>query len=267
MGGAERGPRAVQADPARHDFEKTGDLFGENTVAFEALAPRADIEFAAAQLAQTAEHAVFFSGCVRVEPVEKHILHRIGQAKNRVAGARGASRSRRFEDGGHFVVGEAGDDRRDVYAYGHAGFGEEADGAQPMLGTRGARLEFSRQISIEGGDGECDGGALPARELGQKVAVARNEKIFRNEADRIAELKKYLEALAHKAEVALGGLVAIGDSTGGDELRCPLRRGQFAAKQLGCPEFDENFGFEIKAAVPTEIIMVGPRVAISAAVL
>ena len=266
MRGAERGPRAVQAGAARNDFEKAGNLPGENTFALESLAPRADVEFAAAQLAQAAEHTVFFGGHMGLEPVEKNIFHRVRQAKDRVAGARGAGCSRGVEDGGYFVVGEAGDDGRDIYAHGHAGFGEEPDGAQAVLGPRGARLEFPGELGIKRGHSDRGRDALPARELGQEIAVACDEEVFRDEADRIAKLEKHLEALAHEAEMTLGGLVAVGDAAADDNLRLPPGRGEFVAQQPGGAELDEDFGLEIKAAVPAEVVMVGTRVTVGAAV-
>src|SRR5579871_5947338 len=72
--GAERGPGAVQAGAARDDSEKIGNLRGENAVALEAPAPGADVELAAAQLAQAAEYTVLFCRHMGFEPVEKHLL-------------------------------------------------------------------------------------------------------------------------------------------------------------------------------------------------
>lgn len=183
-----------------------------------------------------------------------------------MAGAAGAGFGGGGEDGWHLVIGETGDDGRDHDAGGNAGGGKFADGAEAGGGTRGARFEFSGEIGVEGRDGNVDEDAVEACELGEDVDVAGDERVFRDDEDRVAKFGADLEAAAGEAKVAFGGLVAVGRAAHGDGLGPPFFRGEFAAEEFGGAEFDEDFGFEIEAAAPAEVFVIRAGEAVGAAV-
>jgi hypothetical protein len=200
-------------------------------------APFADVEAAAADFPHAVEDAGFFGGRVVVEPLDKNVFHGVREAEDDVAGEGGAGRGRGVEDRGQFVVGEAGQHGGDHDAGGNAGVGELADRAEAGGGSRGAGLEFAGEFGVERGDGKVDGGGLVAGELGEEIAVAGDEGVFGDDGDGLAKFGADFEAAAGDAEVAFGGLVAVGGAAQGDVFRLPARRGELVAEEGGRAEF------------------------------
>ena len=265
-GGGEGVVLVVQAGAARGGAEESADLFGEDAFALQARAPFADVELAAAQFADAVDDAGLFGRCMVVEPLEKHVFHGVRQAEDDIAGAGGAGGGGGGEDGGHFVVGEAGEYRRDHDAGRNAGGGELADGAEASGGTGGAGFEFAGELGVEGRDGNVDGGGLVAGEFGEEVAIAGDEGVFGDDGDGLAKFDADLEAAAGDAKVAFGGLIAVGDTAHRDVLRCPAWRRKFGAEKFGRASFHHDLGFEIEAAAPAKILVGGAGEAVGATV-
>lgn len=267
MFGRERVFGAVEAEAAAGGVEETVELFGEDALAAHAFAPVVGVEFAAVECAQAIDDAGFFCGGVIVEPFQENVFDGEREAGRDVAGPAGAGFGGGGEDGGHFVIGETGNDGRDHDAGGNAGGGKFANGAQASSGARGARFEFPGEIGVEGRDGDVDEDAVETREFGKDVEVAGDEGVFGDDEDWVAKLGADFEAGAGEAEVAFGGLVAVGGTAHGDGLRLPFFRGEFAAEEFGRAEFDKDLGFEIEAAAPAEVFVIGAGEAVGAAVL
>lgn len=258
---------AVEAEAAAGGVEETVELFGEDALAAHAFAPVVGVEFAAVERAQAIDDTGFFRGRMIVEPFQENVFDGEREADRDVTGAAGAGFGGGGEDGGHFVVGETGNDGRDHDASGNAGGGKFANGAQASSGARGARFEFSGEIGVEGRDGDVDEDAVETGEFGKDVEVAGDERVFRDDEDWVAELGADFEAGAGETKVAFGGLVAVGGTAHGDGLRLPFFRGEFATEEFGRAEFDEDLGFEIEAAAPAEVFVIGAGEAVGAAVL
>ena len=75
-----------------------------------------------------------------------------------------------------------------------------------MFGSRGARLELAGEFRVERRDGNVDRDAIPARQLGEQIEIARDEEVLRHDADRMAGALQYLENTAHNLSFALDRL-------------------------------------------------------------
>ena len=84
-------------------------------------------------------------------------------------------------------------------------------------------------------------------QLGEQIEIADHQRVFGDDADRLAAFGRNLNAAAGDAKLALGRLVAIGDAGKGDHFGLPVGPGEPMAKQLGRAEFHEHLGFEIEA--------------------
>ena len=91
-------------------------------------------------------------------------------------------------------------------------------------GRRSARLQAARELRVERGDRDEDDGGLELRERAEKVGVARDEVVLRDDANRISEFEEHLQAGAREAQPALDGLVAISDAGKADDLWLPAGR-------------------------------------------
>src|SRR5216683_3550147 len=91
--------------------------------------------------------------------------------------------------------------------------------------------------------------------------------ILRDDSDRIAELGQDLQTATSQLKAPFCRLITIGHAADGNDLRLPMRAGQFSAQQFGSILLHQNLRFEIQAGREAEILMRGSSVAIDAAVL
>ena len=167
----------------------------------------------------------------------------------------------------HFVIGQAGDDRREHDADGDVRLRQRLDRREAAFGRAGARLHLARQIRIERGHREHHHRRAMRRELREQIDIARDQMILGDDADGIAELRQDFQALAGDLQLTLDRLIAIGDAADGDRARLPLGRIELFAQQLRRIFLDEDFGFKIQAGGEAEVFMRRPRVAVDAPVL
>ena len=113
-----------------------------------------------------------------------------------------------------------------MHADRHARLRQHLDRAQPMRGPARARFHLRGEIRIERRDGNEDMHRVEGREFLQHVDVARDQKILRDERDRIAEFRQHLQARARDAELPLGRLIAIGHAAHAQHLRLILWAGK-----------------------------------------
>src|SRR5205085_2574275 len=117
------------------------------------------------------------------------------------------------------------------------------DGGEAAARRGGAGFEGFGEVAIEGGDGDGGGDGMVFRELAEDVDVAGDEVVLGDEGDGIAKFGQDLAAAAGELELALDGLVAIGDAAHGDALRLPFPRGKLGAEELGGALLDEDASF------------------------
>ncbi len=256
----------VETGAAGGDLEKLGELLREDAFAAHAFAPLAVVEFAAVQRHETVDDAFLFGRRMVVEPLDENVFHGKRQAQENVTGALRTCGGGGSQDCGHLVVGETGDDGSNHDAGGNSGGAEFADRVQSRRGAGGARFEFAGKIGVEGGHGHVHGDAVETCELAEDIEVARDQCVFRDDENRVAQLGADFEALTREAKLALGGLVAVGGTAHRDGLRLPAGRGQLVAEQFGRAEFNEDLRFEIEAAAPAEVFVVGAGETVGATV-
>src|SRR5206468_299881 len=75
------------------------------------------------------------------------------------------------------------------------------------------------------------------------------------------------QAAARDLELALDGLIWVGDAAHDDDLRRPARRGQLLGQQLGRAVLDEDARLEVEARGEAQVLVRRPREAVDAAVL
>ena len=138
-------------------------------------------------------------------------------------------------------------------------FDEHADRFEPALRRRRARLEPALQRAVERGDRDAHSGRAVARQVGEHVAVARDEMVLGDDQHGVAKLREHLEATPRETELALDGLVRVGDTRDRDHLRLPGLPRQLFAQQRRCIALDENLGLEIEARGEAERLVRGAR--------
>ena len=106
-----------------------------------------------------------------------------------------------------------------------------------------------------------------ARQFRKQIDVPGDQKVFRDNGDRIAELGEHFKTPARQLQFSLRGLVAIGHAAHGDDLRPPLWRRQFVAQELRRVLLHHDFGFEIQAGGKAQILVERPGVAVNTAML
>ncbi len=132
---------------------------------------------------------------------------------------------------------------------------------------RGAGLELFREACVEGGDRDIDADGVVGGEFPVEIDVAGDEVVLGDDGDGVAEFREDSDAAAGEFELALDGLVAIGDAAEGDGFGLPLWRGEFLAQQFGGACLDDDFRLEIEAGGEAEVLVRGAGEAIGAAML
>ena len=133
----------------------------------------------------------------------------------------------------------------------------------PPRGRRaGAGLHDARQRRIEGRDADVDVHQPGGGQRGEQIEIARDQRVFRDDADRLPRCERHFQALPREAKFALGGLVAIGHARECYGFGLPRRPGEKLAEQCRGIVLDQNFRLEIQPGVEPQILVRWPGVAI-----
>lgn len=225
------------------------------------------VECAAVDLAECVEDGVGAVWEEASEPVGEEVLDLVGESEGDVGGGGGAGVGGGAEEGWDLVVVDPGDDGRGHHGDGDAGVGEGADGGEAIARGTGAGLHDGGEARVEGGEADGGCGGVVAREVGEEVGVALDEAVLGDEGDGLAEVAADLEATACDAEVALDGLVGIGDAAEDDGLAAPGGASEFATEEIGGVVLGEEAGFEVEAGGEAEVLVAWSCVAVDAPVL
>lgn len=217
----ERRPTIGQAVAGAVQPELVSDELRQGAAAAHALASTSATELAVMAAGNRAHDLVLGRRRVAIEPVAEEVLHGVRQAHDRIGGGARAVVGGGLQDGRHFMVVEAGDQRGDVDGHGNAGIGQGPDRRQSCPGHAGARLEGGGKVLLEGGQRDGDGGGVVAREILKDVDIAGNQAVLGDDGYRIAEFSEHLQAGTGDAKSALGGLIAVGDAAEIEYLRLP----------------------------------------------
>ena len=256
-----------EAGAARTDFVKLPQLFRRRAGAGHAFAEFSAMQFAAAEFTDAAQDFFLLAGDVAREPFGENRLHREGQAHDGVVCAHCARFARGGEECGDFVVVQAGDDRRGEHGDGDSGGGEFADRGEPARRRAGAGFECFCEGAVERGEGDRDAGGVEFCEFAEQVGVSGDEVIFCDQRDGVAEFREDFEATPRDLHSPLDGLVHVGDAAHGDGLRRPAFFRERLAEEIRRAVFDQDAALEFDACAEAEILMVGSREAVCAAVL
>ena len=262
----ERVARRVQAPPLALHAEKAGDQFRPIPFSAHPFSETVVREFAAAQRRQPPDDFVCAIREFAARPVYKNVLHGAGQPQNRVSGARRPPTCRFFQDGGHFLVRQAGHDRRDVHGNRDAARRQHFDGLEPASGPGRARLHGGHQIVPQGRDRQDHMDQIVARHLLQQVEVPGHEVVLGDDAHRIAVPQKYFEAPARQGQAAFERLVRVRIAGQGHHLRLPGFLLEGLRQQCGRALLDEDAGFEVEARRKAEVFVGRTGVTIHASV-
>ena len=201
------------------------------------------------------------------DPVLKQRRDGVRQAQQHKSRSIRARLRRRFENARHLMIGDGWNNGCDHDVHGNACPRQRAHGVETMRRKRRTRLQARGEARVQRGDGNEHHDRLMSRQFCEQINVARDEMVFGHDADGIAELREHFQAAPRDPQPALHGLVTIGDAAHRDDLRFPLRRGEFLAQQLRPVLLDHDARLEIQPGREAEIFVRGPGVAINAAVL
>ncbi len=134
-------------------------------------------------------------------------------------------------------------------------------------GEGSAGFENVLEFGIEAGDGEIDADGGVAGEFGEEIHVPCDEMVLGDERHGVAEFGKDLQTLAGELKLFLNGLVAVGDATAGERRRLVPTLEESLAQKTRRLWLDHDAGFEIKTRTEAKVFVIGPGVAVGAAVL
>jgi hypothetical protein len=157
-------------------------------------------------------------------------------------------------------------DRGHQHACVDAGIHELADGAQPLKGVRGARLEDPPGLVVDGRHAHAHPGAGRPGHVHQHIAVADDHRTLRDQADGRSSARQCLEAAASEPVMAFDRLVRIGRRAKGDELARPRRPIELPAQHVHHVALDENDRRELVVGVHLELHVIPAREAVMATV-
>ena len=266
-GCGERRQGGIEAVAAGADFKDFGDVVGDDAFSAHAGLEMGVVEMAVAGFADAVEDFIFFTGAMAVEPGGEEVFYAVREPDHGVESGDGAVVGGGFEDGGGFVIVEAGDAWGEGDADGDACVGEGANGFEAGGGGGGAGFEGGGEMAVEGGDGDEDGGGLPAGEVAEEVEVPGDEVVFGNDGNGVAEMSEDFEAAPGDLELSLDGLVRVGDAAADEGFGLPGGTVEFAGQEVGGIFFDHQAGFEVQARVESEVFVIGAGVAVGATVL
>jgi hypothetical protein len=132
---------------------------------------------------------------------------------------------------------------------------------------RGARLQLRRQPVVQRGDRQVHVHQLVARQVGEQVEVARDQRALGDDVHRVPRLAQHFQQPARDAVVALDRLPAVGVDAQRHRRGRVARPGQFLAQALDRIRLGEQPGFEIQPRRQVQVGVRGPREAVHAAVL
>ena len=100
----------------------------------------------------------------------------------------------------------------------------------------------------------------------QQIEIAEDQRIFRDDADRLPRFERDFQALPRDAKPPFGRLITIGHARHDDRFRHPLRPREKRPQQRRRVVLDHDSRFEIQAGVEAQILMRRPGIAVRAAV-
>jgi hypothetical protein len=227
-------------------FDARADELRPDAVALHAREEVRVIVAAAADVLHHVHHLVGAIGVVRGEPRTEQRRDLEGQAHQYIGGADragfGCGRHDRFD----LVIGDRGDDRRDIDLRRHARVDQLADCGEAAAGMRCARLERPGDGGIEGGDRHRDADQMVARHVGEQVDVAQNPVGLGRDDQRVARFGEDLDHRPRDAPFALDRLVTVGVRADRERSGRVAAFREFGAQQSCGIGFGEQPAFEIE---------------------
>ncbi len=157
------------------------------------------------------------------------------------------------------MIGDCGNDRSYEHSYGNSRATQFRNRSQSVLRQRGSRLELSSQFRLQTGDRDVHGDTVMSSQLLQHIDIPRDEMILGDDANRIGEIGKDLQALSSQPQFPFNGLITIGHTTERYHPRNPLRGSQFIPQKRWCVFLDHDSRFKIQASRKTKIFVSWPR--------
>jgi hypothetical protein len=242
------------------------DQVGPQARALHARGEVGVVVLAATHLVDARHDPVGALRVVQRQPLLEQRRHLPRQAHHRVEGAARAGFPGGFEHLLH-VFGDERNLRRHAHAHRHARFGERADGAQPPVRRRGARLELAGEFAVERGHGDVHGGQPVGRHRPDQVEVALDGARLGDQRERVPRFLQQLDHRAREPQLALDGLVAVGGGADGDVARPVALAAEFGAQHLDEVALGDQLGLEVEAGREVEVAVRRARETIDAAVL
>ncbi len=160
-----------------------------------------------------------------------------------------------------------GDHGRHCHTDGDARLAENAQRLEASRYRARPRLDPPAGVVVGEGDRQPHEAIGLGRQPREELGVAPDHRALGDDRDGISKLEEDLEACARESERGFERLVAIGDAAQRHPLAAPSSRVELAAKHLGDVLLDDDLPLEVGAGAPPEVLVVGPRVAIRAAVV
>ena len=176
-------------------------------------------------------------------------------------------RRRRLHQGWDLVIVQTRNDRRERDAYGNARLAQGAASRDSCLRTRGPWLEHRGEFRVQRRQREHHVHRAMLREIAQMIEVARDEGVLGDQSHRLTEVGEHGEAAARDLQLSLDRLVTIRHPAAGERGRHPRLLRQLRLEQFGRTFLHEQPRLKINPRVVAEVFVVGPRVAVGAAML
>ena len=90
---------------------------------------------------------------------------------------------------------------------------------------------------------------------------------LRDQGGRVSELRQHFQAATSDLQPSFRGLIGIRDAADPQNLRPPARRRELRPQQLRRIFFDEDLRLEVQPRRESQVLVIGSRVAVDAAVL
>ena len=183
---------------------------------------------------------------MRVEPGAEQRRNLERQAHQDVRSTNRSDPGCRRHDRLYLVIGDRGDDRRDVDLRRHPGVDQRPYRCEPPLRMRRSRLERARDLRIERRDRNRDADQIVARHIGEQVDVAQQPVGLGGDQQRMPRLGEHFDHGTRDAPFALDRLIAVG-------IRADRERSGFVAalRQFLSQEF-RGIGFRKQPAFEIE---------------
>src|SRR5262245_3508330 len=201
------------------------------------------------------------------KPLAKQVLDLQGQSQQHIACLAGAGRVGRRQDALDLAVGDGRDDGGHHDGNWYARRAQSLDGFEPARWRCRSRLHLAGNRAVEGGDRHGHLDEIAPRHPRENIDVARHQRRFRDDTDRMIGAVEDLEHRACDAVLTLDRLVWVRDGAERDVLGDVAWMRQLALQELGGVHLGVELGLKIEPRRVTKEAMRRPSVAIDAAVL